>query len=50
MSKTIKEFPPGLEVDFLNEKELIRFLDIYGKTRIIERIEWKIPPLYRSLY
>jgi hypothetical protein len=46
MSKIIKEFPPGL-VDFLSDKELVRFLEMYGKTRIIKRIELKIPRLYR---
>ena len=47
MSKIIKEFPPGLEVDFLYDKELLRFLEIYGKTRLIKKVESKIPRLYR---
>ena len=47
MSKIIKEFPPGLEVDFLYDKELLKFLEMYGKTRLVKRVELKIPRLYR---
>ena len=29
LSKIIKEFPPGLDIDFLYDKELVKFLDKY---------------------
>jgi SAM-dependent methyltransferase len=48
ISRTINEFQPGLEVNFLYDKEIEKVLEQYGTVRLIKKELWKkIPKLYR---
>jgi SAM-dependent methyltransferase len=48
ISRIINEFQPGLEVNFLYDKEIEKLLESYGNVRLIKKELWKkIPKLYK---
>jgi SAM-dependent methyltransferase len=49
ISKLIKEFSIGLEVNFLYERGVEKLLKNYGDARLIKRIPWDVPLLYKFL-
>jgi len=49
-SKIFKEFNPGLEVNFLGDKEIEKLLGSYGTVRLINKTPWPRPMLYRLLF
>jgi SAM-dependent methyltransferase len=49
ISKILKEFSLGLEVNFFPEMELEKTLKEFGDVTLIKRIPWKVPRLYKLL-
>jgi SAM-dependent methyltransferase len=48
ISRILNEFQPGLEVNFLYDKEIEKLLEQYGAVRLIKKELWtKIPKLYQ---
>ena len=48
-SKIISELLPGLEVNFLGDKEIEKLLGSYGRVCLIKKTPWQRPKLYRLL-
>jgi SAM-dependent methyltransferase len=48
-SGIFSELLPGLEVNFLGDKEIERLLANYGRVCLIKKTPWSIPKLYRFL-
>jgi SAM-dependent methyltransferase len=48
-SKIMNEFNPGLEVNFLGDKEIEKLLGSYGTVYLIKKTPWPRPKLYRFL-
>jgi SAM-dependent methyltransferase len=49
-SKIMNEFNPGLEVNFLSDKEIEKLLGSYGTVYLINKTPWPRPKLYRLLF
>ena len=48
VSRIINEIQPGLEVNFLYDREIEKLLEPYGIVRLIKKEPWKkIPKLYK---
>lgn len=47
ISSIVREFQPGLEVNFLYDEDLERSLNAYGRSVLIKKVPSKIPRLYR---
>lgn len=47
ISRIIKDFQPGLEVNFLHEKDLEQSLNAYGQSISINKAPSKVPRLFR---
>jgi SAM-dependent methyltransferase len=47
LSRFNKQMRPGLEVNFLHERQLFRLLEKYGSTYILNILPWQIPKMYR---
>jgi SAM-dependent methyltransferase len=45
--KVVTEFEPGLEVNFLSEKQIERLLKRHGFAHLLLKVHWKVPKLYR---
>ena len=48
-SKIINELLPGLEVNFLSDKEIEKLLGKYGKVCLVKKTSWQRLKLYRFL-
>jgi hypothetical protein len=49
-TKIMKEFNPGLEVNFLGDKEIERLLGNYGTVYLINKTPWPRSKLYRLFF
>ena len=47
LSSFTKEIKPGLEVNFLHEKQLVTILSQYGSTYLLYKHPWNIPKSYK---
>jgi SAM-dependent methyltransferase len=48
-SRIVSELLPGLEVNFLGDKEIEKLLSTYGRVYLIKKTPWQRPNLYRLL-
>jgi ubiquinone/menaquinone biosynthesis C-methylase UbiE len=49
ISQLIKEFSIGLEVNFFYEEEIVNLMETYGNVKLIKRIPWDVPLMYKFL-
>jgi hypothetical protein len=47
VSKIVGELLPGLEVNFLHQKQIEELLEQYGTIQLIKRTPWQVPKFYR---
>jgi SAM-dependent methyltransferase len=50
MSRIIRELLPGLEVNFLHQKQIKELLGRYGLVKLVKQTPWPVPKLYRLVF